>query len=1091
MALIRWLMLWPLVFFGSSSGIEMKMFGGPNYTFRKPLSSNNGQQSHGSNFGYSINLRTTGVMVGAPRLKLSNETTSIYQCRIQTSDCHPYSFDGSLNTHEKTKDKEFDALITESPMFGASIDGLGLEKSWHVVCAPKRIGYASDECPVHGACYVITDDATFKIDPKAQRNKEKCADIVGLVGFSAHVTDDGKEVLIGAPGWETYGTVVRYRHREANKEHVNCSVEHNSQTIQLHDSNSSITGYEFCHESSIPPNHNFYPHLVAEEPTSTSPYLGFAISSGQFLKKEPILYVASAPQAKDGMGQVLIFDYIEQPSELEVDIRVLQSFTGHQIGEYFGYALLTEDFNNDGLPDLAIAAPMHSRTREFDNGVVYVYQNKGGLNFDLQTILQSSYDFGGRFGTSLGKIGDINRDGYGDMAVGAPHEGDGVVYIFLGSEDGIKTKPSQVIKAPLAIKVTRQPMFGFAISRGVDIDGNGYNDLAIGAPNAEVVYVYRAYPIVQVKATISSSPNHIPIEGGSIEIEICFTREFILKDRPSFDIELEYSLQLDLTYRRASFQNNAINSSYNIISIGDNESCQKFGILINDSSATIRMEKRNRPKPVRIEMEFNLSSKSSPPPDSQYCVRCASLDPNLANNIIKYVSIDFCDDSNCHSNLRLSSILWVDIPEPFVVGSRETATLYVQVENVGESAHLPKLELTVMPNLSPVKFPPGCKSSKINNKDMSVVCALNDRLALSNGSNVVVPFTFGMSELESDKYLTVKANVSSINGDSQPSNNKDTLELKLKHHSNIGVVSTTSKEKINMNHYTGKLNMTERVSLHNFGPSYLKGAALCIDIPLSYVSSQKNGKQKKCNIVDKTDVIIKGEYTNHTFTLKRTEKRAYMLDNSNAKHKFNGIKEAITKPPSNRNIKISKSHESTNINSCDSTVIGGASLTDNDVIFFNCAENRSKVECASYTIEIPTLKASRIPAIIEIQYRIDLDEIKACFGEEKKAFAIEIFSDFCKKSDIDPLKTLNTTHCRSKTIVKNDSPDQPLLISLSSSLVGLCLLILISYILREVGFFKRPMKEELEKRILKEKHHDDLQGDDRDKEDCVCDGEEP
>ena len=41
-------------------------------------------------------------------------------------------------------------------------------------------------------------------------------------------------------------------------------------------------------------------------------------------------------------------------------------------------------------------------------------------------------------------LGDLNRDGFRDIAIGAPYEDRGAIYIFLGTEDGITEKPSQV-----------------------------------------------------------------------------------------------------------------------------------------------------------------------------------------------------------------------------------------------------------------------------------------------------------------------------------------------------------------------------------------------------------------------------------------------------------------------------------------------------------------------------------------------------------------------------------------------------------------------------------------------------------------------
>lgn len=38
----------------------------------------------------------------------------------------------------------------------------------------------------------------------------------------------------------------------------------------------------------------------------------------------------------------------------------------------------------------------------------------------------------------------MNKDGYDDIAIGAPYEGNGVIYIYQGSDHGIIVEPSQV-----------------------------------------------------------------------------------------------------------------------------------------------------------------------------------------------------------------------------------------------------------------------------------------------------------------------------------------------------------------------------------------------------------------------------------------------------------------------------------------------------------------------------------------------------------------------------------------------------------------------------------------------------------------------
>lgn len=65
------------------------------------------------------------------------------------------------------------------------------------------------------------------------------------------------------------------------------------------------------------------------------------------------------------------------------------------------------------------------------------------------------------------------------MAVGAPYENNGAVYIFLGSANGLLAKASQRITAPSSNSLTDPSMapthmFGYGVSKGVDIDGNNY-----------------------------------------------------------------------------------------------------------------------------------------------------------------------------------------------------------------------------------------------------------------------------------------------------------------------------------------------------------------------------------------------------------------------------------------------------------------------------------------------------------------------------------------------------------------------------------------------------------------------------------------
>lgn len=147
------------------------------------------------------------------------------------------------------------------------------------------------------------------------------------------------------------------------------------------------------------------------------------------------------------------------------------------------------------------------------------------MAFELQAIVTNEYELNGRFGTALSKIGDINLDGYNDIAISSPFEGNGAVYIHLGGPHGVSIKAIQRLEAPSELPSTYDDvvssMFGFGISRGVDIDSNGYRDIAIGSPNSESVYIFKSYPVVNVVASIIPSKTELSLDDTRFNLKVC------------------------------------------------------------------------------------------------------------------------------------------------------------------------------------------------------------------------------------------------------------------------------------------------------------------------------------------------------------------------------------------------------------------------------------------------------------------------------------------------------------------------------------------------------------------------------------------
>lgn len=185
---------------------------------------------------------------------------------------------------------------------------------------------------------------------------------------------------------------------------------------------------------------------------------------------------------------------------------------GHQAGEHFGASLAVSDVNKDGRDDIIVGAPHYCDYTNpeilFDIGAVYIYYQKSDGTFTNQLLKGRSA--GGEFGFAVAGLGDSDRDGFNDLAVGAPYENDGsgTVYIYQGSSNGLRDRPSQIIEGNYFYPPIRTLGFSFN-SAASDFDNNGYHDLIVGAYQSDNVVLLPARPVVRITSTIQFTPPSI------------------------------------------------------------------------------------------------------------------------------------------------------------------------------------------------------------------------------------------------------------------------------------------------------------------------------------------------------------------------------------------------------------------------------------------------------------------------------------------------------------------------------------------------------------------------------------------------------
>uniref|UniRef100_A0A670XYA6 Integrin subunit alpha 4 n=1 Tax=Pseudonaja textilis TaxID=8673 RepID=A0A670XYA6_PSETE len=531
-----------------------------------------------------------------------------------------------------------------------------------VVCGHrwKNVYYVSEHKLPHGICYEIPPNfrtlLSQRICPCYKDFWRKYGEKYGScqAGISTFYTED--LIIMGAPGSDYWAGSIFVYNKTANI---------------------------------------FISYLDVNHQIKYGSYLGYSVGAGHFLSARSSEVIGGAPQ-QEQTGKVYIFKI--EPKQLSI----VSELRGKKFGSYFGATVCAVDLNGDGLSDLLVGAPMHSKVRE--EGRVYVYLNSGSgaKMMELQTALAGSDLYAARFGDSIANLGDIDNDGFEDVAIGAPQENDleGSVYIYNGREDGISPTFSQRIQGHQISNSLR--MFGQSISGRIDVDSNGYSEHLVTNFS-----LFRTRAVIIVEASLKH-PNSVNrtildcVRNGQpavcLNLTLCFN--YTSQTIPGY-IVLLYNLSLDINRRpdtaaRFYFSSNGTSeSTFGSVRIYSNNN-----ITCRTHQAFMRKDVRDIQTPIHVEATYHLGQHVLKKRNAD---ELQPLQPILQqrkdDNIVhsKFAFARFCTQENCSANLQVSGKLTFPKPyekKPYLsVGNVKQVMLNISLYNAGDDAYQTSLHI--------------------------------------------------------------------------------------------------------------------------------------------------------------------------------------------------------------------------------------------------------------------------------------------------------------------------------------------------------------------------------------------------------------
>ncbi|NXP28079.1 ITA3 protein, partial [Scytalopus superciliaris] len=687
------------------------------------------------------------LLVGAPRDAEpvnGTRTGAVYACPLSTStrDCQRLDIELKDHPPKPHKPPTQDNAVTYGTFLagrGARGAPLGRPMPWGVLssarCARQACAHrytkvlwsgSEDQRRMVGRCYVRGNDLRLDLGDEWQTyHHEMCnantdTDETGMcqmgtsAGFTANI------IYFGAPGaynWQ---------------------------------------GTDYMLQRDMWDLHDFsYPNK-----RNGNTYIGYTAEVGtKVLQQDAVTMVTGAPRYQH-TGAVYLLSHSPQQS-----LRRNLLLPGPQVGSYFGSAIALADLNSDGGWGSYLGHPAaHMGHPAAHVGRDVPAPRLGGLTWGILKLPRVGVSPGAPCSSHVGRgpsapgvggltCGILKPPGVGDIAVGAPFEGYGKVYIYHSSAEGLQDKPRQVISGS-DLGPTKIKTFGYSLSGGIDMDANSYPDLLVGSLNERIILL-RARPVINILDKVFTvTPSKVdPAQctpQSCITVTLCFSYNQSAGD-PNYKerITLEYTLEADKDRHppRVRFAGSQSATYTGHFTMPDTR-CQTQELLLLDNI-------RDKLHPIVLSMNYSLLEKPRRfqlGPHSLDSFPVLNQDQSHENETKIEFQKECGSDNKCYSNLQLQSSFVTDQNQPLprlngtqvLQYSRDVRKLYlsINITNIpttpsnGEDAHEALLNITVPPSLLPSSVRPSgaCTFGE------TVLCELGNPFKRNQRAELIITF---------------------------------------------------------------------------------------------------------------------------------------------------------------------------------------------------------------------------------------------------------------------------------------------------------------------------------------------------------------